>query len=102
MSQRALRGLHGVGEQHDLLAGLGEADGRVVDLARRPQHRVLVLLIELLESRVLHQHGVGQPAMVEHVPDEARARRAQVSALRRPGSGTWPTGPRDPSSEIDG
>jgi hypothetical protein len=80
--ERSLCRRHGAAEQHDLLTGLGEADGCIVDFARGAQHRVLELLVELLEARVLDQHRVRQPALVEHVPDQAGPDAEGESARR--------------------
>ena len=41
---------------------------------RRAQHGVLVLPVQLLEARILHQHLVGEPAMVEHRSTRAPGR----------------------------
>ena len=81
----AARGLHRFREDRDLRAELREADRGVFELAGRAQHRVLVLLEELLEAGVLHEHLIRQPAPVEDVPDEGGT-EAPVERVRRTAS----------------
>jgi len=82
--ERAPGRLHRLLQKRDLHPALGKGDGGGVHFAGRPQDRVLVLLVQLLEAGVLDQYLICHAAVVEDVPDEAGA-DTRIECSCRPG-----------------